>query len=324
MNTGKNGAIDLGGTYIRAAILNEDWKIEKIIKETTAHGKNEIFLVNQICRMIGTLMEQEEEIESLKIGIPGVVERSGEIRYIANIPELTGIKLGEILEKELNIPVYCVNDANAAALGEALMGAGRGFESVYYITVSTGIGGGFVYRGHVMEGAFGYAGEAGGILVREIPEQKKAELEKFAEFLDRSSFDGKETKGLALFPGSVETQASGMAIVNQGSCITGKTKKHAGEIFDAARAGEDWADKLVDQMAWDLAVMCVNISYVINPNIFVFGGGCMTEDNPFFDRMCRYYRQIADERLERTRFSRAILSESGIIGAAMYGQGRTK
>lgn len=302
----KAGAIDLGGTHVRAALLNESWEIERMVKEETFHGDCEEGLVNQLCRMIRSLTEASEELISLGVGIPGVVERSGRLRYIVNIPELNGVNLGGALEEKLGIPVYSVNDASAAALAEARMGAGKNFESVYYITVSTGIGGGFVFKGQVLEGAFGYAGEVGGILVRkeEIAPKKEASP--------------------ALFPGSVETLASGTALTRQGSRITGQKLKHAGEVFAAAAVGQKWADDLVSQMAWDLAMMCVDISYTVNPEVFVFGGGCMTEGNPFFEQMCYFYRQIADEGLHKTRFLRAILAEPGIMGAAMYGQRRKR
>lgn len=88
--------------------------------------------------------------------------------------------------------------------------------------------------------------------------------------------------------------------------------------------GELWGIALVDQMAYDLAMMCADISYIVNPQIFVFGGGCMTIDNPFFDKMCKNYYEIVDEGLHNIIFKRAALYEAGIIGAAICAEGEMK
>lgn len=100
---------------------------------------------------------------TIGIGVPGVVNEEGILKYISNIPELEGINLTSVLKQKIKVPVTVVNDANAAAIAEAKIGAGRNFKSVYYITVSTGIGGGFVLNGDIVKGASGYAGEAGSI-----------------------------------------------------------------------------------------------------------------------------------------------------------------
>ena len=189
-----------------------------------------------------------------------------------------------------------VNDANAAAIAEAKIGAGRNFKSVYYITVSTGIGGGFVLNGDIVKGASGYAGEAGSILIRK---------------------ENKDSFGSKLFPGSIECYASGNAITRRGSSVTGKSLKDAGEVFKAAKNGELWGIALVDQMAYDLAMMFCAIGHIIDPHVFVVGGGVMKGKDVFFEKMESYYRSMIHVGMQPVVFKEALLDEPGIIGAAM-------
>lgn len=299
----KKIAIDLGGTNIRCAVLNEQYEIECLEKERTVHTGSLEDNIKQIVKLIQNCSCIKDEKTTIGIGVPGVVNEEGILKYISNIPELEGINLTSVLKQKIKVPVTVVNDANAAAIAEAKIGAGRNFKSVYYITVSTGIGGGFVLNGDIVKGASGYAGEAGSILIRK---------------------ENKDSFGSKLFPGSIECYASGNAITRRGSSVTGKSLKDAGEVFKAAKNGELWGIALVDQMAYDLAMMCADISYIVNPQIFVFGGGCMTIDNPFFDKMCKNYYEIVDEGLHNIIFKRAALSEAGIIGAAICAEGEIK
>ena len=158
----KKIAVDVGGTYIRAARIDEANKMTEIQKERTVHGKERDELLDQIEGMAMPYMEKGAAW--IGIGVPGVVDSCGKVKYAANIPELENVNLAESLHGRLGIPVNVINDANAAALAEAVLGAGKGYRSVYYITVSTGIGGGLVMDGKIWTGSGGYAGEAGGVL----------------------------------------------------------------------------------------------------------------------------------------------------------------
>ena len=154
----KKIAIDLGGTNIRCAVLNEQYEIECLEKERTVHTGSLEDNIKQIVKLIQNCSCIKDEKTTIGIGVPGVVNEEGILKYISNIPELEGINLTCVLKQKIKVPVTVVNDANAAAIAEAKIGAGRNFKSVYYITVSTGIGGGFVLNGDIVKGASGYAG----------------------------------------------------------------------------------------------------------------------------------------------------------------------
>ena len=282
-------SIDIGGTYIRAAFFDETCEMNEIQKERTVRGKECDGLLDQIERMAMPYIEKGAG--RMGIGVPGVVDRCGKIKYAANIPELENMNLGELMQKRLKILVNTINDANAAALAEAVLGAGKGYRSVYYITVSTGIGGGLVIDRKIWTGSAGYAGEAGGVLTGR--------------------------KG-GLFAESVEMSASGSALIKRGSAVSGRKLKDAGEVLSASLHGEPWAAALSEQMVYELAALCANISYIVNPDIFVFGGGCMNSAYPLLEKIHNRYMQLTDEGLHGTEFAQAVLDEPGIVGAAIY------
>lgn len=283
-------AIDLGGTNVRAALVNEKGEMAGLIKERTRSED----VINQLVELIGRL-KKATTVSGAGIGVPGAVDREGRLRYVSNLPILEGKALGKELTERTGMPVNVVNDGNAAALAEALLGAGKGLESVYYVTVSTGIGGGFVYQGKLMSGAAGFAGEVGGTIVR------RQETESFR----------------GLYPGAIEGLSAGDALTERGSRLSGRKLAHAGEVFEAADQGEDWALMLIDEMAKDLAVMFAGISFAINPDIFVVGGGCMKRQDCFFEKMQKYFLKMTPEGLHTTRFAPASLEEPGLLGAAL-------
>ncbi len=294
--------VDVGGTYTRAAVVNEQCQIQGMIKEKTIHGKNINMVVDQIVRMISEVSSQQQ-IKGVGIAVPGVVDRSGKISYASNLPELNGIVLENVLKERLNLSVSVLNDCNAAALAEAKLGSGKGYETVYYVTISTGIGGGCIHQGRVITGATGYAGEVGAILVKEGSGE--------AGFRNLKS-------------GAVEGIAGGDALIEEGSRLCGRRLAHTGEVFEAAEKKEEWAVELVEQMVHTLAVMFLNINYVVNPDIFVVGGGCMKSADYFWDKILRRYMELADAELKKTKFLKAELKEAGVLGSVLYWKEREK
>ena len=134
------------------------------------------------------------------------------------------------------------NDVKVAALGEAVLGGGKGFPIVYYVTISTGIGGALVIDQKVISGQNGHAGEIGNICI-----------------------DRNREKYNILNAGAVENEASGTAITRKGRELFGEQIAHAGNVFELARTGDEKALKLVDDMAYDLAMMFSAIGHILNP-----------------------------------------------------------
>ena len=131
-------AFDIGGTNMRCALVNERFEIEKRIDLSTVTGDPDAFMNNCI-----KLVEQFplEDVVAIGAGVPGVVNReTGEILDLPHV-HIKNVQFGKILSGKFTLPVYLRNDAEVACLGEAYLGAGKDYERVFFITVSTGLGG---------------------------------------------------------------------------------------------------------------------------------------------------------------------------------------
>lgn len=186
------------------------------------------------------------------------------------------------------------NDVKVAALGEAVLGGGKGYPIVYYVTISTGIGGALVIDQKVISGQNGHAGEIGNICI-----------------------DRNREKYNILNIGAVENEASGTAITRKGREVFGDQITNAGDVFELARQGDEKALKIVDEMAYDLAVMFCAIGHIVDPHVFVVGGGVMKGKDVFFEKMEKYYRDMIHVGMQPVVFTQAVLEEPGIMGAAM-------
>ena len=131
-------AFDIGGTNMRLALVNEKFEVEKRMDLSTVTGDPDAFMNNCI-----KLIEQFplEDVLAIGAGVPGVVNReTGEILDLPHV-HIKNVQFGKILSEKFNLPVYLRNDAEVACLGEAYLGAGKDYERVFFITVSTGLGG---------------------------------------------------------------------------------------------------------------------------------------------------------------------------------------
>lgn len=284
--------IDLGGTNVRAALVDDEGQICELMKERTCHESSRE-LAGQIVDL-GRRMLGRHPARAVGICAPGVFLPDGTLHHATNLPEgMDRLELLDQLKDAFGLPVFGENDANAAALGEYVFGSGRGAKSMYYVTISTGIGGGFIWNGNIIKGFHGFAGEVGSVWVTEKSEAFRA-----------------------LAPGAVEGWSAGDAVLERGRAQIDPAISDAGEVFCLAKNGNHAAAQLVEEMAVGLARMFADITCVVNPEVFVLGGGCMKSADCFMDRMLSAYRQMLPEFLWDTRFVRAKLPEPGLLGCA--------
>ncbi len=160
--------MDLGGTYLRAALTDEYGRI--VLKrrvETLAHEGREAVLE----RIVALLNEVKGEaggrgVSAVGVGAPGSLDpEAGIVRRAPTLPGWEDVPLADVIEERVGVAAILGNDANVAALGELAYGAGRGAEHLIYLTISAGIGGGFVAGGKLLEGRRGAAGEVGHVVV---------------------------------------------------------------------------------------------------------------------------------------------------------------
>lgn len=151
--------VDLGGTNVRAALMDGTTVVRKEKAPCPAKGTQE-----EVIEAIAALIEPLvcEEVTSIGMGVPSVVDTKRGIVYnVANIPSWQEVHLKDIFEERFGIPVHINNDANCFALGESRFGQGRGYKDVVGVTLGTGVGSGIMIGGHLYEGRNAGAGEIG-------------------------------------------------------------------------------------------------------------------------------------------------------------------
>ncbi|RWZ59022.1 ROK family protein [Halobacillus fulvus] len=287
--------VDLGGTNVRVAIVQPDGEVEQMMQEATEAERGSEYTINKMIEMIETISEGQT-IEGIGIGAPGPLDpEKGVILSPPNLPGWDNVPLTDQLQAHFDTEVKLNNDANAAALAEAQFGGGQGYKSVFYITVSTGVGGGFVLDGKVVNGAQGYAGEIGNMILNPHGYQY-SNLNK----------------------GSLESYSSGTAIAERFFERFGQ-QGGAEDVFELVSQGNEKAQQIVDEAVEYLAMGIANITHIVNPDVFVIGGGVMSAGDliwvPLRDRVEDY---LYPGLVPTMNLKPAALSgEAGVIGASL-------
>ena len=293
--------IDLGGTNVRVAKVDENGSINKDVI-ADSYGTSG---PHKIEANILSLLEQFDlsDVSSIGLAIPGPVDSEKNVITMAtNIPGCEGYPFADNMQRVTGIPVFLDNDANAAGLAEAVLGAGRGYNIIYYITHSTGVGGALVINGKVISGHKGYAGEVANVIVD--PQAKQYPI---YSHLNR---------------GGVETVASGTAIYLKGRELIGDHIRSGADVFKAAKGGNEIALQILDKMSKDLATCLADISAIVAPDCFVIGGGCSRSADQYFDLVRKYFDSMAHASMKEIPIFQAMLTEPGVVGAAMIGRSR--
>ncbi len=287
--------IDLGGTNVRCATVQPDGTVLQTVKGPSHAKEGADAIISNIVALVKQL-QNWDEASGIGIAVPGPVSRDGNGMAMAtNIPCLTKFPLRDTLQNELHLPCVLGNDADAAGLAEALVGAGKGLRTVVYITLSTGIGGAIIYNGQLLPGCHGYSMEVASM-----------------------SVDGSRAHVNLPANGAIEDWASGTSVTRIGNeKMPGQNFVHAGQVFDLAEKNDPTAVGIAEQVTTDLAVMFGNLATTIDPDCFILGGGMMKSAGYFLPLVKEKYKQRVLPALVDTPFLLASLEEPGVVGAAM-------
>ncbi len=278
--------VDLGGTSVRVSLVDEEGNI-LIDSKSPSYAKEGVSKVlDNICSMIDKIIEKEEVL-GIGMGVPGPVV-DGVMQISTNLVGFKDYPLKKVMEEKYKLPVFVDNDANVAGICEAILGAGKGKNIVYYITHSTGIGGALIIDKKLIVGKNGYAGEIGNIIVDK----------------NKESLNG-------LNKGAVESLASGPALARK------LNSKNAQEVFDLARKNDPVAINAIDEMVEDFSVMMSSIAHVIDPDCFVIGGGCSNADDVYFEKLITELKAKTHLGMHNVEVLKAKYDNPGVIGAAM-------
>lgn len=303
-------AADLGGTHLRAGIVNRNGRIHHQLKRSTpqAEKPNEIVraLVAGARECESSVSKIGGRITAVSVAVPGTVDvDNGVVIKAPNVPCLDGFRLAAALESELQWRAMLENDANAAAVGEMWQGAGRGYSSLVCITLGTGVGGGIILNNELWRGADGSAAEVGHMAV--------------------DPFDGVPcTCGSR---GCLEVYASATAIVRmtrEARPRYPKSMLHTTEdltariVYEAGVAGDELAVEVFRRMGVYLGIGIASLINLLNPEIIVIGGGVASGWRLFE----RHMRQQVTERAFPLPARRVKIlpaecgDDAGLLGAA--------
>ncbi len=294
--------IDLGGTKIAGAAFNAQGEQ----RAQAVHATPDAYeaLVRTCVALVEKMQSATRVVATVGIGIPGTVDRdTGLIRAAANVPCLVGRNLRGDLEAALNRKVRIANDADCAALSEAVDGAGEGYNNVFGLILGTGVGGGLVIDGRLVEGANGLAGEIGHL---PLP---------FREDSDGAAVDcpcGQK--------GCIDKSASGPALSRLYERKTGQLAD-AERIADLARRGDAEAGRVLDVFITTLAKAMIPILHMFDPDVIAVSGGLANLPH-IYDEVPKRWGRYALRPDIKTRFVPAKHGAlSGLRGAAWLGRG---
>lgn len=305
--------IDLGGTNIAAGLVSEEHQIICTQSVPTGLPKQAEEIVRDIYHLSEKLLREAgysfEDIESLGIGIPGTVNyKSGIVEYANNL-DFVNVPFAALLKQYFSIPVYCENDARAAAFGEYIAGAGKNSHSMILMTLGTGVGGGIIFDGKIWHGMNSAAGEIGHMVIHHNGKActcgRHGCLEAYAS---ASAFSKMALDEVPRHPDSAL-----YAAVTAAKCCNGKM------IIDAVRQGDLTACAIFDAYCGYLSDGITNLINIFQPEVFLIGGGLSASGDillqPLKERIypelySRYASENTDIRIA------ALGNDAGIIGAA--------
>jgi glucokinase len=271
-------AIDLGGTQVRVALSDAELNLTGIVKEPADHSNGPRGIVDQVAGMLEQALEESGTLRgALQRGVvasPGPLDTStGIVHGAPNMPGWEGeVPLRKIVEETLGLPVQPVNDANVAAVGEFRRGAGRGSRTMVYLTVSTGIGGGVIVEGRLLEGVRGMAGEIGHITIdMHGPVCNCGNIGCLERLASGTNIARRFREALAAGETSAVT-----------SWLEGRSPT-AEDVSRGAREGDPLASRVWDDCMRALGFGVVSVIHLFNPDIVVLGGGVTNAGEQVFD-----------------------------------------
>jgi glucokinase len=252
-------AVDLGGTRVRSARLNDDLDMLMRHEELTLAHEGVDATLGRVMNVIREVLPTDgTSVDGIGISIPGPTNPfTGMVELGTNLG-WHNIPLARLVQEEFGVPVYLGNDANVAALAEAAIGAARGTRHSIFITVSTGIGGGIIVNGRMLLGVNGYAAEVGHMLLEIGGEVTTLEKQAAGPGLARKARQRIEAGAKSLIFDLCEGQLDDI---------------NGGTVGRAAQQGDALALEIVEHAGYVLGLGVASLLLVFNPEIVVFGGG---------------------------------------------------
>ncbi|MBO4267116.1 MAG: ROK family glucokinase [Lachnospiraceae bacterium] len=300
--------VDIGGTTVKMGLFTAEGELLDKWEITTRKEDNGAHILPDIAASIKERMDKEGltfgDVEGLGISVPGPVDDEGVVHKCVNLG-WGQFDIDEEMKKHIDLPVFAGNDANAAALGEAWRGGGKGCINVVVVTLGTGVGGGIIVNGKILSGSHGSGGEIGHIHMNDNETEqcgcgKCGCLEQYAS-----------ATGIA------RLAKRKLDADDRPSSMRDARSLNAKVVFDAAKAGDELAIEVTEEFGEILGKGLANVADVINPELFVIGGGVSKAGQIVIDLIKKNYKKYVFHGSRGTDFALATLgNDAGIYGSA--------
>lgn len=303
-------AVDLGGTQLRAALFTPDGVIHKRVSRETNASAGPDAVLERICQTAEQIVPKDGRVQAIGVSAPGPLDPfNGVVLGAPNLPGWDRVPLRDILSARFDVPVVVGNDANLAALGEHRFGAGRGYDDMIYMTISTGIGGGIVVRGKLLLGYKGLAGEIGHMVMQPGGPLCGCGNRGCLEALASGTAIGHQARTLVS-----SGRAPGILAAAGGDAAMVSSKT----VGQAAAAGDRVATKLLRRAGRYIGIGIANLMHLLNPQCFVLGGGVTHAGELLFKpirRTARRWVQVPQYADDTKIVPAELGDDAGLFGA---------
>jgi len=299
--------IDLGGTNLKLGLVSAEGELLRRLSVPTEAAEGPAHVLARMAEAVRQLAGQAgvalEDVAAVGVGVPGPLDsEAGVVHFTPNLAGWTNVPVRDTLQDALGRTVVVENDANAAAYGEFRVGAGRQVQSMFVLTLGTGVGGGIIQDGRLLRGASDTGAELGHVIV---------------QYGGRLCGCGNR--------GCLEAYASATAVVDRFrrdatvSELARRDRLEAKDVFDAAADGDKAAARIVSETAEYLAVGITSVLHALNPEMVVLTGGMMGAGEAFLDEIRRHVRALAFPSAWEACEVRAstLGGDAGILGSAL-------
>ncbi len=306
--------VDLGGTNIVVAVVDETGKIlGKSSCKTNLPKEPEVLsadIANLIDQVLTNLNITIDDIENVGIGVPGTVNTQDKVIIYSCNFNYSNVKIAELLERKIGKTVYVENDANAAALGEFVCGAGRGLDDVVVITLGTGIGGGIILNKKLYRGFNYCGGELGHIVIEQGGRPCNCGRSGcFEAYASATGLAKTAAEVINKYPDSKLWN-----VYNEKHNISGTA------LFGAVADGDPAAKEVLNIFVSHLACGITNIVNIFQPQVLCIGGGISQAGELLINPLKEIFdkEDYARDSKDRCKIVAAQLgNDAGLIGAAM-------
>lgn len=314
--------IDVGGTKILGLVVGPDGAVLAERRRHTVDGTDALIenLAEVVSELAGDVGDRSDDVVSVGIGVPGLVDVGGVLRFAPNLLGASGTAVRDALLERLatsapllHFHVQVDNDATCAIAGECAFGAGRGKTDVVFVTLGTGIGGGILSGGRILRGASNFAAEIGHFVVdpqgppcgcgRRGCWERYASGSGLGRLARDAAFAGRAVRVVALAGGEPE----------------GVRGEH---VVFAVAEGDEQAQAILAEFAWWIALGLANLANVLDPQLVVIGGGLVTAGDALLDPVREAFGaqiEAASVRPEVPVVPAVLGDRGGAVGAAVLG-----